>query len=161
MFSRARHVLRRLEDSLLVASLLLVIGVAVVQIFLRLFFDTGVVWADSFLRIAVLWLAMIGGMYAARDDHHLNIDLGQRLLSDGNRRRVRSFIYLCTALICAVVAWYSLNLVQMEYADGEMAFAVVPVWLAQSILPVGFAVIALRYLAAAFKAILTTNRAPD
>ncbi|RTZ58036.1 MAG: TRAP transporter small permease [Gammaproteobacteria bacterium] len=160
MISTALQVLRRLEDSLLVASLLLVIGVAVLQIFLRIFFDTGVVWADSFLRISVLWLAMIGGMHAARGDHHLNIDLGQRLLSDSNRRRVRSFIYLCTALICAVVAWYSLNLVQMEYEDGEMAFAAVPVWLAQSILPIGFAVIALRYLIAAFPASPTTNRAP-
>jgi len=158
MFSTAAHFLRRLEDSLLVASLLLVIGVAVLQIFLRILFDTGVVWADNFLRISVLWLAMIGGMYAARGDHHLNIDLGQRLLSVSNRRRVRTFIYLCTALICAVIAWYSLNLVQMEFEDGETAFAAVPVWLTQSILPFGFCVIALRYLIAAFTAMPTTNR---
>lgn len=149
MFAALGHRLRQLESIVLVSSLLLVIGVAVLQIFLRIFFDTGVVWADSFLRISVLWLAMIGGMYAARGDNHINIDLGQRLLSDASRERARIVIYLCTAFICALVAWYSLNLVRMEYADGEMAFSDVPVWLTESILPFGFCIIALRYLSAA------------
>ncbi len=153
MLSALGHRLRQLEDALLVASLLLVIGIAVLQIVLRIFFNTGVVWADSFLRISVLWLAMIGGMYAARGDHHINIDLGQRLLSKTNRTRVQFFIYLSTAFICALVAWYSLNLVQMEYEDGEKAFAAVPVWAAQSILPFGFGVIAWRYLAAAWSSL--------
>jgi hypothetical protein len=38
----------------------------------------------------------------------------------------------------------------MEHAYGDMAFAQVPVWLCESIIPCAFAVIALRYFLLSF-----------
>jgi len=43
---RVQMILYRVEDSILVGLLLLMITMAVLQIFLRNLFDTGIVWSD-------------------------------------------------------------------------------------------------------------------
>jgi TRAP-type C4-dicarboxylate transport system permease small subunit len=56
------------------------ISLAFAQIVLRNGFDGGIVWADSLLRIMVLWIALIGAVVASRDQRHINIDLISRFL---------------------------------------------------------------------------------
>ena len=73
--------LRRLEDSILVALLTLMIGMAASQVVLRNFFDSGLYWSDSLVRVAVLWVALVGAMVASRDDSHIRIDLVSRLVA--------------------------------------------------------------------------------
>ena len=45
-------------------------------------------------------------------------------------------------------AFYAVSYIQYEFEDGTIAFGVVPVWICQSIIPVGFGIMALRFLAA-------------
>jgi len=59
-------------------------------------------------------------------------------------------VRLFTAFICMIVAYYSLLFVQMEFADGGTAFAQVPNWLCEAIIPFAFTVIALRYFLLSF-----------
>ena len=70
--------LRRIEDALLVVLLTSMIGVAVAQIFLRNFFDSGLYWGDAAVRVMVLWVAMVGAMLASRNDEHIRIDIAER-----------------------------------------------------------------------------------
>ncbi|MFT6012233.1 MAG: TRAP-type C4-dicarboxylate transport system permease small subunit, partial [Candidatus Azotimanducaceae bacterium] len=72
--------LHRLEDSLLVFSLLAMLLIALGQIVLRNGFDSGVLWAESFARILVLWVAMLGAMVATRENNHISIDAVSRYL---------------------------------------------------------------------------------
>ena len=44
------------------------------------------------------------------------------------------------------MAWYGLQLVRLEYEDGFTAFGAVPAWMAESIIPLAFLVMGLRYL---------------
>ena len=60
LLARALWVVHRLEETLLVSLLLAMICLAFAQIVLRNGFDDGIVWADSLLRIMVLWIALIG-----------------------------------------------------------------------------------------------------
>ena len=41
--------------------------------------------------------------------------------------------------------WYSIDFVRYEYEDGIVAFAQVPAWVCEAIMPVGGGVMALRY----------------
>ncbi len=138
--------LLKLEDVVLVAALLVTLFIAVLQITLRNFFDSGIFWGDSFLSISVLWLGMAGAMFASRDDRHISIDLGIKFLSEKNKLIAQAVVYLFTAFICFIVAWYGVNLVLLEYQEQTLAFANIPVWLTVSIIPLGFATIAIRYL---------------
>ncbi len=143
---RVQMILYRVEDSILVGLLLLMITMAVLQIFLRNLFHTGIVWSDILVRILVLWVGLAGAMVASRQGNHINIDIMDRFLPERAKVVVNFVVELFTAFICAVVAYYSLQFVQMEFADGDMAFAKVPAWLCEAIIPFAFLVIAIRYV---------------
>ena len=143
---RAQMILYRVEDSILVGLLLLMITLAVLQIFLRNLFDTGIVWSDVLVRILVLWVGLAGAMVASRQGNHINIDILDRFLPERAKVVVSFVVEVFTAFICTIVAYYSLQFVQMEFADGGMAFAKVPVWLCEAIIPFAFLVIAIRYV---------------
>ena len=142
--------LHRFEDSLLVLALISMLTMALTQIVLRNFFDSGFLWAESFLRILVLWVAMLGAMVATRERNHISIDLLSRILSPSIYKPLSILATLFAVAVCATAAWYSLEYVGYEYEDETIAFAEVPVWVCQSILPVGFAVMALRFLISIF-----------
>lgn len=140
-------VLHRLEDMVLVVLLLAMIVLAFTQIVLRNGFDGGFLWADALLRVLVLWIALLGAMVASREQRHISIDLIGRFLPPTGKRLAAVIAAAFTAVICAVLAWYCLDFVRMEYESPSPAFANVPTWLCESIMPVAFALIALRYLA--------------
>ena len=138
-------ILHRVEDAILVGLLLTMIGMSVTQIFLRNLFEAGIVWSDVLVRILVLWVGLVGAMVASRQGNHITIDILDRYLP-AHAKKVADFVVeLFTALICTVVAYYSLVFVKMEFTDGGMAFAQVPNWLCEAIIPFAFTVIALRY----------------
>jgi len=138
--------LHLVEDAALVALLLMMILLAVAQIFLRNFGDSSIVWADPFLRVAVLWIGLLGAMIAARENSHIAIDIATRYLPEKLARLSAVVLALFTAVVCGMVGWYALAFVRSEYEYGSTAFAAVPAWICESIMPFAFALIALRYL---------------
>ena len=72
--------------------------------------------------------------------------------------RMDRFIHAIGALVCVLIAYYSALLVQLEYGDGLYAFASVPVWLCEAIMPLAFAIMALRFLVSA---IVGSDESPD
>lgn len=145
LIERTISVLKSLESALLVVILTAMIVVAGYQVVARNFFDAGILWGDSLVRVLVLWLTFVGATIASRNDEHIRIDLLGRLFSESWQKHSRRFAHLFTCLITGVFAWYSLQFVMLDYADGIVAFAGVPAWLCESVMPLGAAVISLRY----------------
>ncbi|MBE9527555.1 MAG: TRAP transporter small permease subunit [Proteobacteria bacterium] len=137
--------LLQLERFLLVSAFLTTLFIAVLQIILRNIFDTGIIWGDSFLRISVLWIGMLGALYASRQNNHISINLGVNFLPKNYFRIIKFIVHFFTAVICMLVAWYGLHLVIMEYEYAEMAFAKIPVWLSVAIIPIVFFIMSSRY----------------
>ena len=138
--------LRRIEDALLVVLLTSMIGVAVAQIFLRNFFDSGLYWGDAAVRVMVLWVAMVGAMLASRNDEHIRIDIAERFLADRFKMPLKRFVNLCVCLLLALFAWHSAQFVRFEYEDQTIAFGIVPAWMCELVMPVAAGIMALRYL---------------
>ncbi|MBD3645863.1 MAG: TRAP transporter small permease subunit, partial [Pseudomonadales bacterium] len=86
MLKLSTRIIHRLENSVLIVALVSMLTMALVQIFLRNFMDSGILWAESFLRILVLWVGVLGAMVATREDNHINIDVVSRYLSRSQRR---------------------------------------------------------------------------
>ena len=133
------------EDFILFCALLGVLCLAVTQIVMRNFFDTGFLWAESFVRILVLWIAMIGALVATRKNNHIRIDAMSRFLPTAVERSVAVFTHLASSLICFIVAFYGLEFVSYEFQDNTIAFANVPTWMCQVILPIGFGLMGVRF----------------
>lgn len=134
------------ETFLLIFLLASAILLACAQIFLRNFFDTGIFWADSALRVLVLWIGMIGAMFASRNKKHIRIDILSHYLPRKIQKQLWRLTEFTSGIICLVVAHFSIGFIKYEYEDGVIAFANVPVWLCETIIPIAFIVMGLRYI---------------
>ena len=134
------------EDALLVLLLSAMIGLAGAQIVLRNLFDSAIVWADPLLRVSVLWVGMIGAMVATRGDKQISIDAVSKFLPPRTKAGIRVVTDIFTAAVSAVVAWSAYRLMLEDRAAGGLTIGFVPVWICESVIPVAFAVIAVRYL---------------
>jgi TRAP-type C4-dicarboxylate transport system permease small subunit len=85
-------------------------------------------------------------MVATRERNHISIDILSRFLSGGYLVGLRIVTNLFAAAICFVTVFYALELVQYEFEDETEAFASVPVWVCQSIIPFAFGVMGVRFL---------------
>jgi C4-dicarboxylate transporter DctQ subunit len=141
--------LLRLEDAVLLFLVATIILLPVLQIFSRVFDWQGLLWANQAVRLGVLWLALTGAMIASRQQQHIRIDLLQHFQHTRWYDWTQRFTHLCTAIICAVIAWYCADLVIADYGYGDKAFVDLPLWVCEVIIPVAFAVIALRFFVAA------------
>jgi TRAP-type C4-dicarboxylate transport system permease small subunit len=143
---RALHYINLMEDGLLIGMLALMIVLAATQIILRNLLGSGIAGSDQLLRLLVLWVGLLGAVAASRDEKQINIDMLSRFLPARARSGVRVVIDLFTAVVSAIVAWQAGRFVHSEYIAGSMAFLNLPAWVAELILPLGFGLMALRYL---------------
>jgi len=150
-----------LEDVLLVAILGAMIVVAGSQIVLRDVFDHGLIWGDGLLRILVLWIAVAGGLAASRSEKHLSIAVLGHLLSPKWKLRVGVVINLFTAFVCALLCWFSIQFVLSTRAYGDVVLNQVPAWYLQLVLPIGFGLIAWRYLVHAIRKVAALRARPE
>lgn len=136
---------RTVEDSFLAILLTAMICLAGAQIVLRNFFESGLSWANPLLRLLVLWVGLAGAMVATREDHHISIDVLIRSLPLRVKLTVRVFVDIFSATVTAVIAYHAARMVQMDMEAEVIAFAEVPAWVCELIIPLAFGVIALRY----------------
>lgn len=145
-FQRHLARLHRFEDWVLTALVIFMVLLAGAQILLRNVFDSGFAWAEPVLRALVLWSAMLGAVIATREDQHIGLDFIGRFVS-GVKLRVARFIALAfAAVLCALMAWHSWGLVQLDREGGTDGVVGIPAWVLELILPMGFGLMALRFL---------------
>lgn len=137
--------LHRAEDALLVLLLAGMLFLAALQIVLRNFFEIGIVWADPLLRVGVLWLGLIGATVATRQNKHIRIDLLSKAFSRNTHRLIQAVVGQISAWTCLVIGWYGMHWIRLDYEDGYTAFAGIPAWMLEIIVPLSFAVIGVRY----------------
>ena len=152
---------RLAENALLLIILVLMLVVAVTSIVSRNVFNSGFVWADEFLRLTVLWVALLGSIAASRDHRHLRIDVLSRFMSPRILRWTNFLVDLFTALVCAGLAYYSFQFVAETREYEDMAFGTRPLWWFQSILPIGFGLMSWRYVLWSFRRLLGVKEAPQ
>jgi TRAP-type C4-dicarboxylate transport system permease small subunit len=120
--------------------------IASTQILLRNMFSSSLPWGDGLIRLIVLWLALVGAIAASRDGKQIKIDVLTRSLS-GTPLRVAHFATdAFTVAVAGLLAWHSWRFVQDSRLFGDTLVADWPAWIFQLILPVGFLLIAYRYL---------------
>lgn len=136
------------EDTALVVLLGSMIIMAVTQIVLRQFFDDSIEWADEFIKIVVLWLAMVGSVAAARDNRHIRIDVLSHVLPDKLVVLSRIIVDLFAAAVCVMIAWQAWRYLQIEIEWQETVLGDVPAWIAHAVVPAAFLLIGYRFLVA-------------
>ncbi len=145
MVRRSEGVVNKLEQAILVSLLLIMVGLAFIQIVLRIFFHSGIIWGDVALRHLVLWVGLLGATVATRESRHINIDILPRLLSGKAKTLLGILIDFFSALICLLLTHGGFKFVVDEFLAGTSAFLQIPGWIVALIFPLAFSVITLHF----------------
>ena len=135
--------LHRLEDSVSIVLLGAMVLLPLAEIVVRQL-GTGIPGALPFEQHLTLWVAFLGAALAAREGRLLALATGN-FLPEGRFRDVAAVLTGgISAMVATLLARASLDLVQIEREGGIEMAAGVPVWVGQAVMPVGFAILALR-----------------
>ena len=112
---------------------------------MRNLLGTGVTWIDPLIRIAVLWIALIGAMIGTREGNHIAIDLLNQYIKGRWKWVVERLANALSAFVCAIMSWASILFVYDEYLYDTPAFGALPAWPFELIIPIGFSVMTIRF----------------
>lgn len=151
VFPKINSGLEMVESFLLTLILMVMISLAFSQVILRNFFHSGISWGDVFVRYMVLWVGFIGASVATKEGGHLAMDLVSRFLPEFLRKPTAMFVDAASSFVCgclAVAAYKSVFVLKEETA----AFILpgLPAYWAAVIVPIGFALMSLRFASKIF-----------
>jgi TRAP-type C4-dicarboxylate transport system permease small subunit len=139
------HWLANLERALVVLLLTGLLGLGLLQVIERNVLASGIFWADEVLQHLVLWLGFLGASLATREHRHLSIDVLSHFLPVRWHLWLGLLVNTAALVLCMLLVQAACGLVRSEYTAGTMLTFGVPAWLAQSIIPLGFGAITLRF----------------
>jgi TRAP-type C4-dicarboxylate transport system permease small subunit len=139
------HWLANLERALVVLLLSGLLGLGLLQVIERNVLASGIFWADELLQHMVLWLGFLGASLATREHRHLSIDVLSHFLPVRGQLWLGLLVNIVALVLCMLFVQAAWGLVRSEYTAGTVLTFGVPVWLAQSIIPLGFGAITLRF----------------
>lgn len=138
--------LAKIEGYLLSICLAIMVIMVLFQIFLRNFFSSGIAGGDAIVRHMLLWVGFLGAGLATRGGMHIRIDLASKILSPKHMQFARVFTDIFSVIVGSLLVYASFNFVKLEYkAADELLFMHIPIWMMESIIPIGFLIITLRF----------------
>ncbi len=157
---RIERGLARVEGWFIIALLAAMVGLTFFQVLLRNLYAYGGVqeanlilgeidWAEPLVRLSVLWLTFLGASMVTGENRHIKIDLLTGILPRAWQPFRELILCIGSALVCSFMVKASLDYVGMEFQAGVTPFLGIPSWVTQLILPIGFFLIVLRFLARA------------
>jgi tripartite ATP-independent transporter DctM subunit len=136
-------------EAFVTASFLLGAAVLpVAELLLRNFFEIGIPGATAIRVNMTLWVGFLGAMLASRRGRHLRITAGQDLLTTRGQWWVSAGVGLVCTAVGAGLTWGAYDFVVQE-SWSQVRVAGMPIWVIETIFPLAFAVIALRFVAEA------------
>lgn len=137
---------RRTEDTLALVALLLMGILPVLELALRTFFQTGIPGTSGYVQNLTLWVGFLGAMIASRERRHLSLSTGMVALSP----RLQGIAAMLAATVSTAVAsglcWASLEFVRAEMESPASIAGWLPIWVVESILPISFAFVTVRFV---------------
>ncbi len=112
----------------------------------RTVYPSGISGSMIWVQHLALWVGFLGAAIAARRGELLSLTAGAQLAGARSRHWIDIVVGGISVAVCLVLVYGSLQLVSVEREGGRALALGIPVWLAQSIMPIGFGLIGLRIL---------------
>lgn len=138
--------LARFETMAIIIILSLMIAFSFGQVILRNVLHMGVLWADLFLRQAVLWVGFLGASLAVREGRHISISILPLVAPKSWIRIFGRVVTLSAGIISAFLTVAAWDFVKTEMESKSTLFLDIPTWIFQTILPYSLGIISVRFL---------------
>jgi TRAP-type C4-dicarboxylate transport system permease small subunit len=128
----------KIETIFLVASLIVMVMLAFLQVVLRNVFSSGLLWADTFLRYLVVWVGFIGAAIATQEERHISVEVLTKFISP----LYQNIISFVTSFIAAIVCYYlfisSMQFMEIGLPADVKVFGNIPLSYFMMIIPIGY-----------------------
>ena len=142
----------RVEEGAIAFLLALMTLIAFGQVIARYVFDYSFVWALELVTFLFAWLIFLGMSYGVRVGSHIGVDALVNAFGPRGRRIAGTIAALCCIAYAVIGLYGSYNYVQAMHRIGTLAQDLpIPVWIPQLALPLGFALLALRFAEVLFR----------
>ena len=158
IFARVAGIITWAEETFLCLLLFSMILLACLQIFLRIFFSTGILWIDPLLRYMVIWAGLFGAAVATKHSKHISIDIISHLVPEQFLPWLHALINLFSGTVCAVLTYAAIIFVRDEALYGGRGILAIPSWCLNLAFPIAFGIIACRFLGLAYRDLAQTMR---
>jgi C4-dicarboxylate transporter DctQ subunit len=141
--------LEHLEEGLIALLMAAMTLVTFLQVVARYGFNYSFVWALELNEVLFAWLIFVGMSYGVRVGAHIGIDALVKQLGPGAARAVgmvAAALCIVYSVIVAVGGWRYVG--KMHEVGIMMQDLPLPQWAPRVVLPLGFALLALRFLQA-------------
>ena len=136
----------RVEEALIAFLLALMTLITFGQVIARYIFDYSFVWALELVTFLFAWLIFLGMSYGVRVGSHIGVDALVNALGRRTARAVGAVATLCCIGYSLIALFGSFVYVSKMHSIGTLAQDLpIPVWIPQIVLPLGFALLALRF----------------
>ena len=143
--------LKRLDEWLIAALLAAMTLLTFVQVVMRYVFNSGFTWAVELTSVMFAFMIFIGISYGVRVSAHIGVDALVKLLPPGLRRATSILAVLLCLLYAGIVIFGSYSYVmKMKQFGIELEDMPIPIWMVRAVLPVGYVLLALRFLPVLF-----------
>jgi C4-dicarboxylate transporter DctQ subunit len=150
-----RQAINHLEEGILATLLALMTVLTFVQVVLRYVFNSGLVWSLEATTYSFAALVLIGMSYGVRTKSHIAVDLFTKKLPPPLQRYVNFAAIIACVVYALLMLYGSFVLVERLFVLGNEARDIpAPKWLLTVTMPLGFALLAYRFLEAGWRLLL-------
>ena len=144
-----RGLVNRLEEGILAVLLAFMTLLTFVQVVLRYVFNSGLVWSLEATTYSFAALVLFGMSYGVRTQTHIAVDIFTRKLPNRAERYVNTIAVVACVIYALLMLYGSAVFVGRLHVLGNLARDVpAPKWLLTATMPIGFALLAYRFLEA-------------
>lgn len=147
------------ENSVIVVGLLSVTFVLFINVVLRIIFKEGLVWAEEYSRMAIIWIVLGGSSAAVREDVHMRITAITDFYKNEKFKYVINFIVILISIAFSVFLLYTgIRLVESMIQNNQVTPALeMPLWWIYISIPIGGFTMTIRYIQSLIRLIKKEN----
>lgn len=151
MFKAIRTIDQMIEKATVALLVTCVCGMvifSVLAIVLR-WFNTALLWIEPLVRHLVFFSTFLGGVIATGKGTHIGIDVISKILESNGLHHLKDVMAKIVSFSCFLalcwLSYSSIEFVKVEMEFGKPVFWSIPSGVLVSSIPVGFALIGIRY----------------
>ncbi len=147
-----RNLVTHIEEAILSLLLLAMTLLVFAEVVARFGFNAGIHWAQEVTLLLSAWFVLFGASYGVKVGAHIGVDVFVKMLPAGVHRGVTLIAVALCLFYCGLFLYGSwIYLAKMKMIGIELEDLPIPKWTVMTILVIGFALLAIRFLQLGWK----------
>jgi C4-dicarboxylate transporter DctQ subunit len=155
MLKKMDKVLCAIEEVIIAVGLITSALILFINVVLRYFFQSGIVWAEEFTRYSIIWITFVGGSVAVRYGAHLSVSALLEVVNAKNKRLLTAIAYIISIIFTIFLFVYGTQNTLSIMATKQLTPSMeIPAYWINLAIPVGGFLLTLRFIQAFIKDVI-------